>query len=107
MEKFGDATTADIGSTRSSLSSRMTELIEKRLVGRTTISKMALLFFSAKPGVFACEVRNITNSGARIELTRVNLLPLKFELSFDNFLTVRKCRLVWRWRGSIGIAFEN
>jgi hypothetical protein len=31
MEKFGDATTADIGSTRNSLGSRMTELIEKRL----------------------------------------------------------------------------
>lgn len=81
MEKFGDATTAGIGSTRSSSSSRKSELIEKRLVGRTTMSKTALLFFSAKPGVFACQVRNITNAGARIELARVNLLPLKFELS--------------------------
>ena len=85
----------------------MTELIEKRLIGRTRISKTALLFFSAKPGVFACEVRNITNAGAGVELARVSILPLKFELSFDNFRTVRQCRLVWRWGGAIGLAFEN
>lgn len=56
----------------------MTELIERRLVSRTKVSKAALLFFGA--GAFACEVRNITNAGARIEVAQGNLLPLKFEL---------------------------
>lgn len=107
MEEFGDATTADTGSIRNLSSSRMTALIERRSVGRTTISKAALLFFSAQPGVFACVVHNITGLGARIELTHLNMLPTNFELSFDNFRTVRKCRLIWRWGDSIGTAFEN
>ena len=99
--------TAGIGSTRNLSSSRMSELIERRSVGRTTISRAALLFFSAQPGVFGCEVRNVTNVGARILLNGLNILPPNFELSFDNFHTVRKCRLIWRRGDHVGIAFDN
>ena len=35
------------------------------------------------------------------------VLPLTFELSFDNFHTVRKCRLIWRDGDFVGVAFEN
>jgi hypothetical protein len=85
----------------------MTELIERRSVGRTAVSRGALLFFSAKRGVFTCEVRDVTNVGAQIRLNGLNVLPPNFELSFDNFRTVRKCRLIWRWEDLIGIAFET
>ena len=85
----------------------MTKLIERRSVGRTAASKGALLFFSTQRGVFACEVHDVTNLGARIKLSGLNVLPPNFELSFDNFRTVRKCRLIWRRGDLIGIAFEN
>ena len=85
----------------------MTRLIERRSVGRTPASKGALLFFSAQRGVFACEARDVTNAGAQIKLNALNVLPPNFELSFDNFRTVRKCRLIWRRGDFIGIAFEN
>ena len=85
----------------------MTELIERRSVGRTAVSTGALLFFSAQRGVFTCEVRDVTNIGAQIRLNGLNVLPPNFELSFDNFRTVRKCRLIWRRGDFIGIAFEN
>jgi hypothetical protein len=85
----------------------MTKLIERRSVGRTAASKGALLFFSAQRGVFACEVHDVTNLGAQIRLSGLNVLPPNFELSFDNFRIVRKCRLIWRRGDFIGIAFEN
>ena len=85
----------------------MTKLIERRSVGRTAASKGGLLFFSAQRGVFACEVQDVTNAGAQIRLSGLNVLPPNFELSFDNFRTVRKCRLIWRRGDLIGIAFEN
>jgi ribosomal protein S1 len=66
-----------------------------------------LLFFSAQRGVFSCEVRDVTNVGAQIRLNGLNILPPILELSFDNFRTVRKCRLIWRLGDLIGIAFEN
>lgn len=84
-----------------------TQLIERRSVARTSISKGALLFFSGQRGVFSCGVVDISNAGAKIRLNALNLLPPNFKLSFDNFQTVHKCRLIWRWGDLIGIAFEN
>jgi hypothetical protein len=80
---------------------------ERRSVGRTTISKSALLFFDAQRGVFTCEVRDITNGGAGIRLQDLNVLPLNFELTFDNFHTIRKRRVIWRQGDFIGVAFQN
>ena len=106
-EGFGDAMTGGVGSTKSSSSMRVSKLIERRSVGRTAISKGALLFFGAQPGVFICEVCDVTNAGARIRLNGLNILPPDFELSFDNFRTIRKCRLIWRRGDVVGIAFED
>jgi hypothetical protein len=47
----------------------MTELIERRSIGRTVVSKGALLFFSAKRGAFTREVRDVTNVGTQPQLT--------------------------------------
>jgi hypothetical protein len=67
---------------------RMNGPIERRSVGRTAISKGALLFFSAQRGVFTSVAVDVTNVGARIKLGGANVLPPKFQLSFDNFRTV-------------------
>jgi hypothetical protein len=80
---------------------------ERRSIARTTISKDALLFFDAQRGVLTCRVQDVTNSGAGIELHALNLLPLDFELSFDNFHTVRECRVIWRQGDFVGVAFQN
>jgi hypothetical protein len=86
---------------------RMNRLIERRSVGRTAISKGVLLFFSAQRGVTTGLAVDVTNVGARIRLSGANVLPPKFQLSFDNFHNVRECRLIWRRDDLIGIAFEN
>jgi len=80
---------------------------ERRSIARTTISKDARLFFDAQRGVFTCRVQDVTNSGAGIELHALNLLPLDLELSFDNFHTVRECRVIWRQGDFVGVAFQN
>ncbi len=80
---------------------------ERRSVGRTQINRSALLFFHGQADVFACCVRDVTNSGAGIRLEGLNVLPVKFDLSFDNFRTVRACRLKWRESDFVGVAFEE
>ena len=67
----------------------------------------ALLFFSKKAGVQSCTVRDGTNSGAGIRAQNLQIMPLDFELSFDGFRTVRKCRLIWRQDEFFGVAFES
>jgi hypothetical protein len=79
---------------------------ERRSVGRTVIDRNALLFFTGQTGVFSCCVRDVTNHGAGIRLEGLNVLPVDFDLSFDNFRTVRKCRLIWRDGDFVGVAFK-
>jgi hypothetical protein len=80
---------------------------ERRSIGRTKIAKSALLFFIGQTGARSCGVTDITNLGAGIRTQDLPALPLNFELSFDNFRTVRKCRLTWRDGDFVGVAFEN
>jgi hypothetical protein len=85
----------------------MTQTSDRRSIGRTKISKGALLFFSEGAGVHACTVHDVTNAGAGIRLQGLKVIPLDFELSFDNFRTVRACRLIWRQGDWFGAAFES
>jgi hypothetical protein len=48
-----------------------------------------------------------TNVGAGIRAQDLKILPLSFALSFDNFRTVRMCRLIWRQGDFLGVAFES
>jgi hypothetical protein len=82
-------------------------LFERRSIGRTKITKGALLFFDQKVGAFSCGVRNITNVGAGIRVQSLSVLPLTFELSFDNFHTARTCHLIWRQSDFIGVTFQS
>ena len=78
---------------------------ERRAVGRTRINRTALLFVAGQTGVFACYVRDVTNQGAGVRLDGLNLLPTHFDLSFDNFRTIRHCSLVWRDGDFVGLKF--
>jgi hypothetical protein len=78
---------------------------ERRSIGRTRVAKGALLFFSGQVGVRSCGVTDITNRGAGIRTRDLAVLPLNFDLSFDNFRTIRRCRLVWRDGDFLGAAF--
>ncbi len=66
-----------------------------------------MLFFVGQTGVFSCCVRDVTNHGAGIQLDGLNVMPMDFDLSFDNFRTTRKCQMIWRDGDFVGIAFES
>jgi hypothetical protein len=81
---------------------------DRRSIGRTKICKAALLFFGETTGVHSCTVRDITNLGAGIRIEQdLKIVPLDFALSFDNFRTIRMCRLIWRHGDFLGVAFQN
>ena len=81
---------------------------DRRSIGRTKIFKGALLFFSETTGVHPCTVRDVTNLGAGIRIEQnLKIVPLDFALSFDNFRTIRMCRLVWRQGDFLGVVFES
>jgi len=78
-------------------------MIEKRATQRHRVFKGGTVTFEGR-GV-TCTVRNISDSGAAIDLENPGLLPHAFTLSIscDNF--VRNCRAVWRNERRVGLAF--
>jgi hypothetical protein len=80
---------------------------ERRAIGRTIINRHALLFFAGQSGVYGCCVRDVTNHGAGIRLNGLNMVPLDFDISFDNFHSVRRCRLIWRDGDFVGVALMS
>jgi hypothetical protein len=80
---------------------------DRRSIGRTRITKGALLFFKGQPGTRGCNITDLTERGARIRTHDLPLVPAAFDLTLDNFGTIRRCRLVWRKRGFLGVAFED
>jgi len=82
-------------------------MVERRAIARTTIAKNALLFFDKQRGVFSCHVHDITKGGAGIQLQDLDLLPLDFELTFDNFHNVHRCQIVWRQGDLVGVRFKD
>ena len=80
---------------------------ERRAVARTKINRDVLMFFMGQDRVHPCCVRNVTNHGAGLRLNGVNIVPSDFGISFDNFRTMRRCRLIWRDGDSVGAAFET
>lgn len=80
---------------------------DRRSVGRTRTSKAASIFFGRQTGEHSCdvEVTDIGNGGAGIYKSGKAILPLTFELSFDNLR--RTCRMVWRRGNFFGVTFED
>jgi hypothetical protein len=80
---------------------------ERRAVGRTTINRDVLMYFSGQDGVHACCVRDVTNQGAGLRLNGLIMVPSEFGISFDNFRTMRRCRLIWRDGDFVGASFRS
>jgi hypothetical protein len=65
-----------------------------------------LLFFDVGRELHV-EAYNLCSTGAVVHADKLGLLPINFYLTFDGFLTVAKCRLLWRCRDDLGVAFER
>ncbi len=82
-------------------------IFERRAKGRTVINRdVPHVLFRPRLRTCCC-VRDVTNDGAAIRLNGLNIVPSDFGISFDNFRTMRRCRLVWREGDFLGAAFES
>ena len=50
---------------------------------------------------------DVSRTNAVVHADGLGLLPIHFYITFDDFLTVGKCRLAWRCRDDIGVVFER
>ena len=50
---------------------------------------------------------DVSPTNALVHADGLGLLPIHFYITFDDFLTVGKCRLLWRNGDDIGVVFER
>ena len=64
-----------------------------------------LLFFNGRE--LRIVAYDVSQTSALVHADGLGLLPINFYITLDDFLTVGKCRLLWRYRDDIGVEFER
>ena len=80
-------------------------MIEKRAVPRHRVLKRATVAFSGGGGL-DCTVRNISQTGARIDIASPVGVPEVFILVIEADHFMRRCHAVWSSERHIGVAFD-
>lgn len=63
--------------------------------------------FNNRCSTIDCLVRNMSQSGAKIEFPRAVLVPSEFELIIPQRRNSRRVRIVWREAKALGVAFVD
>jgi hypothetical protein len=80
-------------------------MTEKRAAPRHRVLKHGMLAFSGGGGV-DCMVRNISSSGARLDIVNPIGVPQSFTLVIQSDQFMRRCHAVWSTDKRIGVAFD-
>jgi hypothetical protein len=71
---------------------------------RSRVLKGAKIIFGTS-SVIDCVVRNVTNTGARVQIANTVDLPEGLGLTFDGGYSIRPCKVIWRTVTETGIQF--
>jgi len=85
----------------------MDERKERRERQRTRVLRNAKIIAPGISSMMHCTVQDITSSGACVRVADTYGMPLTFELTFEQGRTRRSCRVIWRSRDRLGVAFED
>jgi hypothetical protein len=78
---------------------------ENRKAARRRVLKSAMIEFEG--GAFSCAVRNLSDTGAALDVPTCLGIPHEFKLVMEADQVTRHCRVVWRKEIRIGVAFDN
>jgi hypothetical protein len=77
---------------------------EHRIAPRRRVLKAGSISFGG--GTFDCTVRNISETGAALEVVTPLFIPDKFTLIVPSDGLSRACGVVWRRERRIGVTFD-
>ena len=78
---------------------------EARISVRTRTMLGAQVIFQNRNSTIDCTVRNLSASGARLELTDSVAAPSEFELIVPHKSRSYRARICWRGEDSVGVTF--
>jgi hypothetical protein len=77
---------------------------DKRNILRKRVLKTAQIVLSEKAPKLDCAVRNLSDTGACLQVSTTYGIPANFEVIIEGVR--RTCRSVWRTDTKLGITFE-
>lgn len=85
-------------------SSYSVDMDEHRIASRRRMLKAGTIEFGG--GGIDCTVRNLSKTGAALEVATPLFIPDRFTLFVPTERLKRPCRIVWRKEKRIGVAFD-
>ena len=79
-------------------------MAEKRRFPRHRVLKGAFIVISEKAPKLECTVRNLSDTGASLQVSTTIGIPKKFDVIIDGGR--QRCRAAWRTDTKIGVVFE-
>ncbi len=79
---------------------------EGRRAPRHRVLKAGTISFGGGAGI-SCTIRNLSDTGAALEVTSPIGIPHEFVLVIEADSSTRQCRVVWRKEHRIGVTFSN
>jgi hypothetical protein len=81
--------------------------VERRSERRMRTLKQAKIVFNLGHSVFDCTLRNLSPSGALIEVQSMVGIPARFALDLDHGAVRRDCTVRWHTERLIGVHFDD
>ena len=78
---------------------------ERRKFQRTKVQKTAKIIAARREPLLDCVVLNLSVGGVWLRVANAADIPDEFALTFDAARTLRPCRVAWRSKNTIGVAF--
>ncbi len=78
--------------------------LEKRLSPRRNVIIPAMIVFEGGRTRIRCTIRNISETGSKLEVASVAGIPRTFDLVVDN-IAPQPCFVVWRSLKELGVQF--
>jgi PilZ domain len=79
--------------------------MEQRRQTRARTLKSARILFNDHRSVIDCTVRNLSPTGACLNVASALGIPERFDVMFDADQSVRPCRMVWHKEKQLGVEF--
>jgi hypothetical protein len=76
----------------------------QRIASRRRVLKAGSIEFGG--GEFECTIRNVSETGAALEVITPLYIPDRFTLVVQSEESKRACRVIWRKQKRIGVTFD-
>jgi hypothetical protein len=79
--------------------------MEQRRQARARTLKSARILFNDHRSVIDCTVRNLSPTGACLNVASAIGIPERFDVMFEADQSIRPCRMVWHKEKQLGVEF--